>query len=153
MSLLSKMVLSFSRRIILFPFRNFSSEKNGQIVCQKDLSCFLHLLSKYLDMDFFLRATTLLRWRRFSLQNLVPNLRNLFRATFRLLKAYRSSEFIWGTDWRFTSFDLIGACVSMTSRMSVLVYQAMSSASSKISTTWNGADCRSKRKLAPLKCL
>ena len=43
--------------------------------------------------------------------------------------------------------------VTMTLPMRVLVYQAISSASSKISMTWKGADCKSYRKSTSLKCL
>ena len=37
----------------LISFFNFFSEKNGEIVFQKFLSCFEHISSKYLRIEYF----------------------------------------------------------------------------------------------------
>ena len=92
-------------KIVVENLRNFSAINNGVVIFTQDdiisISKFLvreelrdslpkrfilfsTFVVKYLNMDFFRRATTLLRWRWFSIQNLALNLRNLFRAILRL---------------------------------------------------------------------
>ena len=50
---LSTIVLSPSRSMVWLPFLNFLSEKKGDIVRQKVLSCLAQLFSKYFAIDFF----------------------------------------------------------------------------------------------------
>ena len=116
-SLLSTIVYSHCRNIVWFPFWSFLSEKKGDIVREKVLSCLAQLFSKYFAIDFLRNDTTWFRRRRFSLRNL---------------------EFMYGTDYRLTNLELTGAWPSMTSLRSVLVYQAISSASSKMFMTLLG---------------
>ena len=67
-SLLLTIVSSPSRYIVWFPFRNFLSEKKGDIIRQKVLSCLAQLVSKYFVIDFLHNDTTWFRRRRFSSQ-------------------------------------------------------------------------------------
>ena len=68
----SFMISLFSERVMWFPFLNFLSEKNGETVFQKFLSCFEHLSSKYLRIEYFRILTTKFLRRMFSSQQDFP---------------------------------------------------------------------------------
>ena len=138
-SLSSTTILSFSCNMKLLPFLCFLLVMKGETVDQKDLSCQEHFWEKYFAIEVFRIATTLFRWTRFSSQQVLPYLRNLFRAMFLLYIALRSCEFMKGTEARFNIFDFTGAWSLMTSVNKLLVNHDRSSISSKISPTWKGA--------------
>ena len=140
------MISLFSERAMWFPFLNFVSEKNGEIVFQKFLSCFEHLSPKYLRIEYFRILTTKFLRRLFSSQQDFPYFLNLFLAMFLRYWVFRRTEFIYDTDCDETVLLLTGAWWSTTYLTRELVYHAMSSMSSKISIVWNGAYSRSTRK-------
>ena len=149
----SFMISLFSERAMSFPFLKFLSEKNCEIVFQKFLSCFEHLSSKYLRIEYFRILTTKFLRRLFSSQQDFPYFLNLFLAMFLRYWVFRRTEFIYGTDCDETVLLLTGAWWSTTYLTRELVYHAMSSMLSKISITWNGAYSRSPWKSDSIKFL
>ena len=99
-SLLSTLVSSPSRNIVWFPFRNFLSEKKGDIVRQKVLSCLAQLFSKYFAIDFLRNDTTWFRRRRFSSQYFCQ----IFGICFEPYSGYKAPCAIWSS---YTSLIIV----------------------------------------------
>ena len=120
---------------------------------QKLLSTFEHLSSKYLRMEFSRILITKFLRRLFSSQEDFPYFLKLFLAMFLRYWAFLRAEFIYGAGCDETVLLLTGAWWSTTCLMREVVYHAMSSMSSKIFITWNGAYSMSQRKSDSIKFL
>ena len=123
-------IIIFGKSYVISIFE-FLVRVNGEIVFQKFSSCFEHLSSKYLRIEYFRILTTKFVRHLFSSQQDFPYFLNLFLRYW----VFRRTEFIYGTDCDETVLLLTGAWWSTTYLTRELVYHAMSSMSSKISIT------------------
>ena len=126
-------------------------ERRYNVVRHKVLCCLAQIFSKYFAIArFFAQWHHMISQAPIFFPILFAKCSGFVASHIRAIKRFTQ---IGVHMWYWMSLDVMGAWLSMTSLRSALVYQAISSASSKMFITWKVAHCTSTRKSASLKYL